>query len=413
MKDIMKRLACAAVCACAGGAFADFPALVGDGVADDTAAIQARLDAGLSCVYLPPPKAHYVISKSLVIGSDQELRLDRATRILLAPKSDCPMVKNRNWEKGDVRIALTGGVWDFDNLRQTMNICAVYTDEEWLLDKYLTPEQKAYQKAHWPPSRKFGRDRYRGNAFYFENVKELKASGLTIRNPCTYGFQMCKCSYFTVEDVALDYTTWNPQPANLDGIHLDGGCHHGRIANIRGTAYDDMVALNANDGFCAAVEDDITDVDIDGIYAEYCHSGVRLLSTGAKVKRINIRNIHGNFYRYAVGFTHFFPNRKAPGVMDAITVSDCHVGKCEQPKCLWPLGEMPLFFFDAPMEIGQVRFSNVTREERCAPAIPTFSIAKGCRIERLVIEDCRAVNAAQGELKDFVNDGEVRELVRR
>ena len=69
--------------------------------------------------------------------------------------------------------------------------------------------------------------------------------------------------------------------------------------------------------------------------------------------------------------------------------------------------------FDAPMEIGQVRFSNVTREERCAPAIPTFSIAKGCRIGRLVIEDCRAINAAQGELKDFVNDGVIGELIRR
>ena len=31
--------------------------LVGDGVHDDTAAIQAMLDAGRSCVYLPPPQS--------------------------------------------------------------------------------------------------------------------------------------------------------------------------------------------------------------------------------------------------------------------------------------------------------------------------------------------------------------------
>lgn len=409
----MKRIAFLAFALPLLSARAEFPPLAGDGVTDDTAAIQARLDAGAPCVCLPPPADHYVISRPLVIRSEQELRLDRWTRVRLAPRSDCPMVKNADWEKGNVRIAVTGGVWDFDNTNQTMNIRAVYTDDEALLDRYLTPAQKAYQTAHWPPSRKFRRERYRGNAFYFENVRELKASGLTIRNPGTYGFQMCKVSYFTVEDVALDYRTWNPQPVNLDGIHLDGGCHHGRIANIRGMAYDDMVALNANDGYCAAEESDISDIDIDGVYAEYCHSGVRLLSAGAAIRRVTIRNVHGNFYRYAVGFTHFFPDRPASGVMDAITVSDCHVGKCAQPACLWPLGEMPLFFFDAPMKIGQVRFSNVTRAERFAPQVPTVRISRGCTIDRLVLEDCRSENLAGGQLVDFVNEGEVKALVRR
>ena len=72
-----------------------FPPLVGDGAADDTAAIQARLDSGKSCVYLPPPAKCYLISKTLKIGSNQELRLDRFSVVRLAPKSDCPMVENR------------------------------------------------------------------------------------------------------------------------------------------------------------------------------------------------------------------------------------------------------------------------------------------------------------------------------
>ena len=61
------------------------PPLVGDGVADDTAAIQARLDSGAPCVYLPPPKRHYRISKTLRIGSGTELRLDRFSVVRLAP----------------------------------------------------------------------------------------------------------------------------------------------------------------------------------------------------------------------------------------------------------------------------------------------------------------------------------------
>ena len=97
------------------------PPLAGDGVTDDTAAIQARLDAGLPCVYLPPPKG-YLISKTLRIGSDTELRLDRFSVVRLAPGSDCPMVENRGYVGGsDRRIALTGGVWDMANLDQSPN----------------------------------------------------------------------------------------------------------------------------------------------------------------------------------------------------------------------------------------------------------------------------------------------------
>ena len=76
------------------------PPLHGDGAHDDTAAIQARLDAGTSCVYLPPPSKEYLISKALVIGSGQELRLDRFTRIRLAPGSDTPMLVNKGVKSG-------------------------------------------------------------------------------------------------------------------------------------------------------------------------------------------------------------------------------------------------------------------------------------------------------------------------
>lgn len=73
--------------------------LVGDGVHDDTAVIQAMLDAGRSCVYLPPPPKEYRISKALELSSGQELRLDRFTTVRLAPNSGCAMVVNRHWRK--------------------------------------------------------------------------------------------------------------------------------------------------------------------------------------------------------------------------------------------------------------------------------------------------------------------------
>ena len=59
--------------------------IVGDGVHDDTSAIQVLLDSGSPCVALPIPKKEYLISKTLHLHSGQELRLARFARVRLAP----------------------------------------------------------------------------------------------------------------------------------------------------------------------------------------------------------------------------------------------------------------------------------------------------------------------------------------
>lgn len=371
--------------------------LHGDGVNDDTAAIQAMLDTGRSCVYLPPPAREYLISKTLLLGDGQELRLDRFTRIRLAPNSDCPMVANRDAENGNRHLALTGGIWDFDNVRQGVNFQERPKD---------VPPQRTY-----PVGVPYDPRLYRGNAFYFENVKDMVVRGLTVRNPVTYAIQFCRLSYFVIDDIELDFTAWHPIKANMDGVHLDGGCHHGRISNVRGTAFDDMVAVNANDGRCAAHEEPITDIDIDGIYCEYCHSAVRLLSTGAEIKRVNISNVHGNFYRYAVGFTHFFANRPTRGAFDAITISNCHMAKCRQPEDLHALAPFPVVYFDDRIDVGTVTIRDLTREEHCLQD-PTVGIAAGCHIDRLVVRDASQVNMTDRPIVFLHTNGEIGELVR-
>ena len=305
--------------ALAGRLLAALPPLAGDGVADDTAAIQARLDSGASCVYLPPPAKCYLISKTLKIGSEQELRLDRFSVVRLAPKSDCPMVENRGYVGGsDRRIAITGGIWDMANLDQSPN-----PQQYGRLDP---PKPSPMPKRH-------ENGFFFGMAMRFSNVEGMTVRGVTVRNPTSYGIAFCKTSYFLVDDVTFDYTTWNPIPLNLDGVHFDGHCHHGKISNLRGTCFDDLVALNANDGQCAQEEGAITDVDIDGVYADYCHSAVRMLSTGAELKRVTVRNVHGNFYTYAVGLTHFFPKRPR-GCFDDIVISDVFAAKLRRHRDL-------------------------------------------------------------------------------
>lgn len=374
---------------------AELPPLHGDGVTDDTAAIQARLDTGASMVYLPPPAKNYLISKALAIGSGQELRLDRFTLVKLAPKSDCHMVINRNWKTGDRRVAVTGGVWDLDNVNQSPN---------------------PHQGRHCKPPREircpdhFERDFFRGEIFCFDKVEDLTIKGVTMMNPTTYAIQLTRTSYFLVDDVTFDFRTWNPIRLNMDGVHLDGGCHHGKISNLRGTCYDDLVAVNANDGICAAYQGDITDLDIEGVYADYCHSAVRLLSNGTNVKRITIRNVHGNFYTYAVGFTHYFPQRPR-GVFDDIVVEDVFAAKVFSPEEIGVNSRVRFqpIQFQGPIDCGTITLRNLSRDERNIP-VETIGIDPKATIRHLTVRDCKMVNRMEVPIRFIVGRERVEKL---
>ena len=123
-----------------------------------------------------------------------------------------------------------GGVWDMANLDQSPN-----------------PQQLARctppRKGGIPPKHENGF--FFGMAMRFSHVEELTVKGLTIRNPTSYGLALCRTSCFLVDDLAFDYTTCNPIFLNMDGVHLDGWCHHGKISNLRGTCFDDIVIRDA------------------------------------------------------------------------------------------------------------------------------------------------------------------------
>ena len=370
-----------------------FPPLVGDGVSDDTAAIQARLDSGMSCVYLPPPVRCYLISTTLKIGSDQELRLDRFSVIRLAPKSDCPMVENRGYKEGaDKRIALTGGIWDMANLDQSPNPAQYWS---------FKPPRPSPLPKHY----EYGV--FLGIAIRFANVEGMTVRGLTVRNPTMYGIAFCKTSYFYIDDVTFDYTTWNPLRLNLDGVHFDGCCHHGKISNLRGTCYDDLVALNANDVQCAQEEGPISDVDIDGIYADYCHSAVRLLSAGADLRRVTVRNVHGNFYTYAVGLTHYFP-KNPRGHFDDIVISDVFAAKVYSPEDIGVNSRtnFPLIWVQGPVDVGSLTVSNLSRDEKNI-AVASIRVDEPASVKRLTVRDCKVINRMGSSLPFFDLRGKV------
>lgn len=339
--------------------------LHGDGIHDDTETIQSLLDLGLPAVLLPPARGGYLISRTLKISSNTALVLDPFTVIRLAEGSSCPLIENHGYCKGgDARIAIHGGIWDMDNTRQGPN-----------------PIQIMAASNGCDPG--FRPDRYIGMAMRFESVKHLEISSVTVRNPVTYGIAFCNITGFTVKDIVFDYGTWNPIPLNMDGLHFDGGCRYGRISNLRGTCFDDLVALNANDGCCAPNEAPIHDIDMDGIYAGYCHSAIRILSAGAKVSNITVRNVHANCYCYTVGLTHYFPE-KPRGCIENVTMDSVFTSKVFAPEGIDNAyrRDMNPIWIEGPVDVGTLDISNLVREERNLPAA-TVGIDPRATVNRL------------------------------
>ena len=224
--------------------------LYGDGVHDDTAAIQELIDSGVCEVSLPAPKKHYLISKPLVIPSCFKLKLPRFAEIRLADGADCFMLQSKVVEKPAKRLMesftepqkkfwffvdayspdsedachdfeIEGGIWNYNNKNQKENpiLTSNFTDEHYL-----------------------------GHTMFFYNVRNFRLSNMTFKDPANYAVMIDRASYFTVENITFDFNYGNPCACNMDGIHLDGNCHFGVIKNLQGACYDDLVALNAHEG---------------------------------------------------------------------------------------------------------------------------------------------------------------------
>ena len=89
---------------------------VGDGRTDDTAALQKALDSGQRTIHVPA--GVYVIRRTLLIGSDTTLSLDKGAVVRLgdgaaaAAGGDCFLIRSRDVENGNENITVDGGVWD-------------------------------------------------------------------------------------------------------------------------------------------------------------------------------------------------------------------------------------------------------------------------------------------------------------
>ena len=195
---------------------------------------------------------------------------------------------------------------------------------------------------------------------------------------------MGRCSDFQIENITFDFNDGNPLPANMDGVHLEGGCHHGIIRRLRGTVYDDMVALNADE----LIRGDISDILIDDLYARHAHSAVRLLASGHCVHDICISNIRGSYFTYTVGFTKYFKmGNGINGRFENITIRDCEVTKSDILPWFRDV-TYPVFYFQTETEVHGLHLQNIHRT-LCGRAAKLFGMENGAFVRDVHLENVR------------------------
>ena len=356
--------------------------LYGDGINDDTAAIQELIDSSKGLVHLPVPKEKYLISKTLLLHSDLELRLEPYTVIQLMPNSSCLMLRCDDC----VNVTVRGGIWDMNNMQQEPNPLWIKTYGKVTHDDYD--------------------ERYMGCLMRFFKIKNLTLQGITLRDPVTFGIQMAEIYQFTVDSITFDYNQGNPVLATMDGVHVEGGCRFGRITNLKGRCYDDLLALNADDFH----RGDIQDISVDGIYSDRGHSAVRMLSWGSNIRRISICNVFGTFYQYCIGITKYY-SEEGIGRYDQISLRNIYASKAFRYPDFYTEKSIvyPIIYIQKDLHIKHLVIRELHRREE-ETDIPTISIEEGTTVDNLEIFSC-SYESVVGNAPFLLNKGEIKNLV--
>ena len=353
--------------------------LYGDGIHDDFPAIQEMLDSGAKLVYLPPAEKNYVISKALKINSNQELRLDAFTRICLSDNANCEMLTNSDHISGNENVRVVGGIWDMNHNNQKPNPHHFAdrdtgkTSFQWIADNAFDVKNNK----DFPPI-------YMGHCFIFNDIKRFYFADITIVNPVVYGVSLSYVEDFTVENITFEYNEGSPKLWNLDGVHLERFCKNGYIHNLKGACHDDLVALTGDDFMPGPIEN----IVIDGLFAEGCHSAVRLLSQSTPVKNVSIRNIFGTFYTYCIILSKY--KDFGDGAFENIDISNVYASHC--PGTADVKGNYsPLIQIGPSLNLKRLTVSNLHRNEtRCTT--PTIGIKENTNVKYLCVYNAEQTN---------------------
>lgn len=375
--------------------------LYGDGIHDDYAAIQELLDS-MSCeIALPAPKVCYCISQTLKIHGGQTLRLPRMAVIRLMGGSNCCMLEDDGFESWKENICVEGGIWDYNNRQQDPNPYHFPNKDGVTYDDRLA-RVGIKRENGWERQLTSFLPIYSGFCMRFCRVRNLTIKNLTYRNPVCYAAQLGYIQDFVVENIFFDYTAGSPKLWNMDGIHVEGHCHNGVITNLHGACHDDLVAITADDSLYGPV----SNIVVDGIFAEHCHSAVRLLSHGLPVEHIVIKNIFGSYYTYCVGLTKYHGGKEERGIMQDILIENVCASASEGTKDVAG-GNYPFIWVQGGLDVKNLHIEKVAREESAFPT-PTIQIDADASVDGLEITDIFLRNRTSSKMHCLCLNGNIQ-----
>jgi len=372
--------------------------LYGDGIHDDTLALQALLDQR-GVVTLDKPGT-YLIHRTLIIRSNTRFILSPGAHLLAAPLSRCALMENEHFAGGgrDANIEITGGVWDG-------NCDAMGLDAVW--------EAKHREDQPYHPSL------FKGKLIRFAHVDCLHLSRMTVRNPVSYGIQIADARTYIVRDLFFDY---NWHFGTTDGIHINGPCRDGLIENLSGTTNDDMIGVTTIDETHAEITaGEIANLVIRNISACNGYSGVRLLSAGGHaLKHVHICGVYGDYRHNAVLISHHNTRPNTPIWFDDITVEHVHACKSATPldeTCFryWEGANdrLPIVWLEGGIHAGSITLRDISRHEEHPTQGHLIQIDKGSAIQRLVMDNIHQTAEAGLEIPFVTNEAHVDCLIQR
>ena len=191
----------------------------------------------------------------------------------------------------------------------------------------------------------------------------------------------------------------------MDGIHIEGGCKHGIFQNLMGACHDDLLAFTTDDSLYGPISDMLA----EGIFAEGCHSAVRMLSTGTPLKNIHIKDIYGSFYVYCVCITKYFEERPDKGIFENIVLENIFASFCDGTKDV-PGHWAPFIQIGKNVHISNLTLQNIYREEKICP-LPTLGIEKNAVIDNLTVNSAKQRNFTDKKIDFIMNEGTIKNLL--